>query len=132
MKEQLESLNYQQLLRVAREYNKKVSIPLPTNVSKEDLVKYIQTHAKDVGELLSILSSVRSEEKPLLPMVKRIKGELDVEYEARVRKRERGLRALARAKTMYEPLDDTEKMSKADEKAYKAKVKELKARYTTI
>jgi hypothetical protein len=62
MREQLETLNYQQLLKVAREYNKAVGIPLPNNVSKTDLVGYILTHAKDVGTLLKIMAGVRAGE----------------------------------------------------------------------
>jgi len=62
MREQLETLNYQQLLKVAREYNKIVSVPLPNRVVKKDLIEYILKHAKDVGTLLSVLSSVRSGE----------------------------------------------------------------------
>lgn len=62
MREILESLNYQQLLMVAREYNKKVSIPLPNRVLKEDLVDYILKHGKDVGVLLKTISGVRSGE----------------------------------------------------------------------
>lgn len=62
MRELLESLNYQQLLMVAREYNKKVSIPLPNRVLKEDLVDYILKHGKDIGVLLKTISGVRSGE----------------------------------------------------------------------
>jgi hypothetical protein len=62
MREQLENLNYQQLLKVSREYNKIVSVPIPAGVTKKDLIDYILKHAKDIGTLLKIMSSVRSGE----------------------------------------------------------------------
>ena len=129
MKEQLESLTLQQLLTIARQYNKKVSVPIPPNVRKDQLVTYIQTHAKDISELLKILADVRGQQKPVLPAVKRDKSMPDEEYEALKRKRERGIRAIERAKAKYEPLEGGE-MSKEDSKKYKKEVSELKKRYS--
>jgi hypothetical protein len=128
MREQLETLNYQQLLKVAREYNKAVSVPLPTNVSKEELVKYILTHAKDVGKLIEILGGVREEKAPVLPKVKSRGMDEDERMRAE-RKRERGLRAIERAKLKYESIVEGEPMTKQDDKKYKAEVKAIKAKF---
>ena len=128
MREQLETLNYQQLLKIAREYNKSVSVPLPTNVSKTDLIGYILNHAKDVGKLLMAMASVRSEEtKVKLPRVKMEEGMSPEEISAMERRKARFERRLDRAKLIYEPLEG--EMSKAEEKAYKAKVKQIKDEY---
>ena len=129
MKEQLDSLTFQQLLTVAREYNKKVSVPIPANVRKDQLVGYIQTHAKDIVELLKILADVRGQEKPLLPPVKRSKDMLDEEFEAAKRRRERGIRSIERAKAKNEPLEGGP-MSKEEEKKYKKEVTAIKKRYS--
>jgi|LakMenEpi03Aug12_release.lakeMendotaPanAssembly.Ray.scaffolds.fasta_scaffold304645_2 hypothetical protein len=130
MREQLETLNYQQLLKVARSYNMSQSIPLPTNVSKADLITAILKHAKDVGQLLSVLASVRGEQQKAaaFPKVKRTPDMSDEEFAAMERRKARFERRLDRAKAIYEPLEG-ETMSKADEKAYKARVKAIKADY---
>lgn len=132
MREQLETLNYQQLLKVARTYNMSQSIPLPTNVSKADLITAILKHAKDVGQLLSVLASVRGEEQKVkLPKVKMPSGLSPEEVAAFERRKARAERRLDRAKLIYEPLEG-EKMSKADEKAYKARVKKIKEDYARL
>jgi len=129
MKEQLNTLSLQQLLKVAREYNKAVGVPVPSGVLKKDLIEYILKHAKDVGTLLKIMASVRDEEKPIIPQVKRSKEMDDLEYSALVRKRERAVRGIARAKLKYEPIVEGEKMTKEDEKKYKAEVKAIKDKF---
>lgn len=130
MREQLETLNYQQLLKVARSYNLSQSIPLPANVSKTDLITAILKHAKDVGQLLSVLAGVRGEQQkaPTLPKLKRTRDMSDEEFSALERSKARAERRLDRAKLMTEPLEG-EKMSKADEKEYKRRVKAIKADY---
>jgi hypothetical protein len=131
MREQLETLNYQQLLKIAREYNKAVAVPLPNNVSKADLVGYILTHAKDVGKLLMVMSAVRGEEtKAKLPRVKKDEGMSADEISALERRKARFERRLDRAKLMFEDVEG--KMSKADEKAYKARVKQIKEDYKKL
>lgn len=129
MREQLETLNYQQLLKVARTYNMENSIPLPANISKSDLITAILKHAKDVGKLLSVLAGVRGEEQKVkLPKVKVDASMSPEEVAAMERRKARFERRLDRAKLMYEPVEG-ETMSKADEKAYKAKVKQIKTDY---
>jgi len=128
MREQLETLSSQQLFKVAREYNKIVSVPLPSGVVKKDLIDYILKHAKDVGTLLRIMSSVRGEEKPILPSVKSRGMDEDERMRAE-RKRERGIRKIKRAKLKYESIVEGEPMTKQDEKSYKAEVKAIKGKY---
>lgn len=131
MREQLETLTYQQLLKLARTYNMENSIPLPANISKADLITAILKHAKDVGKLLGALAGVRSEEqKAKLPKVKVEAGMLPEEIAAMERRKARFERRLDRAKNRYEDVEG--KMSKEDEKAYKAKVKEIKADYKRL
>lgn len=132
MRELLDALSYQQLLAVAREYNKQVSVPIPSGVLKKDLVEYILKHAKDAGKLLSVLSSVKkAEPKITLPKVKVEAGMTTDEVNALERRKARFERRLERAKLIYEPIEGDE-MSKADAKAYKAKVKEIKEAYKRI
>lgn len=72
MREQLEKMTYQQLLKVARSYNLSVSVALPANISKEDLITNILKQATDMGKLLAAMANARSvEKKPKLPTEKR-------------------------------------------------------------
>jgi hypothetical protein len=132
MKEQLDSLTYTQLLKVARAYNLGVSIPMPANISKEDLVGNIMKHATQIGRLLEVLASVRGEEKPMkeeLPKIKKTAGMDEDEFQRMKRQRERDLRKIARAKLIYEPIVEGEEMSKADKKALKERVSAVKDKY---
>lgn len=124
MRDQLESLNYQQLLKVARQYNLGVSIPLPAQISKEDLIGNILKHAKEVGRLLSVLESVRGETKPsiVLKKVKRTPDISEEEFASLERRRERGMREIKRAEVMFgEP---------EEKKQLKKRLKEIKERYS--
>lgn len=128
MREQLEKMTYQQLLKIARSYNLSVSVALPQNISKEDLITNILKQATDMGKLLSAMASARAtEEKPTLPKVKTTPDMLPEEVRALERRRERAIRRLERASAITEPLEG--KRSKAEEKEYKARVKKIKADY---
>jgi len=123
MRDQLDSLNYQQLLKVARQYNLGVSIPLPANISKGDLIENILKHAKEVGRLLSVLESVRGETKPSITLkkVKRTPDMSEEEFKALERKRERGLRAIKRAELVFDSPEEAKQLKK--------KLKEIKETY---
>lgn len=131
MKEHLDGMTYQQLLKVARAYNLGVSIPLKQNISKEDLVASIMKHAKEVGRLLQVIESVKREGKPVkeeIPKIRKTEGMDEMEYEAMVRRRERALRAIDRAKSKFEPFEGV--MSASEKKQYKSAVKNIKERYS--
>ena len=128
MREQLEKMSYQQLLKIARSYNLSVSVALPQNISKEDLITNILKQATDMGKLLAAMGSARaSEDKPSLPKVKRTPSMSEDEFSALERRRERTMRRLDRAAMITEPLEG--ERSKAEEKEYKSRVKKIKADY---
>ncbi len=80
-----------------------VSIPLPANITKQDLIENILKHAKEVGRLLSVLESVRSEPKPV-----RTKKDKSTPEDPTKKKRGRKPKAQAGA----EPSKETKTMSK--------------------
>jgi hypothetical protein len=128
MREQLEKMSYQQLLKIARAYNLSVSVALPQNISKDDLITNILRQATDMGKLIAAMGSARaSEDKPTLPKVKRTPSMSDDEFAALEKRRARGMRKLERAALITEPLEG--QRSKAEEKDYKSRVKKIKAEY---
>jgi hypothetical protein len=107
MREQLEKMTYQQLLKIARSYNLSVSVALPANIRKEDLITNILKQATDMGKLLSAMASARaSEEKPV--RTKKDKSSAGMGEEPTKKKRGRKPKAQAGA----EPSKETKTMSK--------------------